>query len=113
MCVLCKKQCFISNSCRPNFQDGLFISDYVRMFSIMSSHFSEVPLKNEPFPLLTVFAEAIVKFVNWGHFKVLTCLYCIYSMPCEATLGRELSSFCKELKERSKIFLFLKDCKGL
>lgn len=79
--------------CRPNSQDGLFISDYVSMFFIMSSHFLEVPLKNEPFLLLTIFAEAIVKFVNWGHFKVLICLYSIYFMPCEAILDRELSSF--------------------
>lgn len=79
--------------CRPTSQDGLFISDYVSMFFIMSSHFLEVPLKTEPFLLLTIFAEAIVKFVNWGHFKVLICLYSIYFMPCEAILGRELSSF--------------------
>ena len=38
----------------------------------MRSHFSEVPLKNGPFPLVPAFVEAIVKFINWGHFKVLT-----------------------------------------
>lgn len=96
MCVLCKNQCFISNLCRTNFQDGSFISDYVSVFSIMSSHFSEVPLKNRPFPLLTIFVEAVVKFVNWGHFKVLTRLYSRDSMPRVAILGRELSSFRKE-----------------
>lgn len=73
----------------------------------MSSHFSEVPLKNEPFPLLTIFAEAVVKFVNWGHFKVLTCLYYRYSMPYEAILGRELGSYDRELIYRNKVFLFL------
>lgn len=102
MWVLCKKQCFIANLCRTDFQDDSFISDYVSVFSITSSHFSEVPLKNRPFPLLTIFVEAVVKFVNWGHFKVLICLYSRYSMPCGAILGKELRSFCKEIIQRKQ-----------
>lgn len=104
MCVLCKNQCFIANLCRTHFQDDSFISDYVSVFSIMSSHFSEVPLKNRPFPLLTIFVEAVVKFVNWGHFKVLTCLCSRYAMPCGRTLGREQSSFYKEIIQRKQNF---------
>lgn len=95
ICVLWKHQCFIANLYRTHFQDDSFISDYVSVFSIMSSHFSEVPLKNRPFPLLTISVEAVVKLVNWGHFKVLTCLYSTYSKPCGTILGRERSRFCK------------------
>lgn len=117
MCVLCKNQCFISNLCRTNFQADLFISDYVSVFSITSSHFSEVPLKNRPFPLLTIFVEAVVKFVNWGHFKVLTRLYSRYSMPRGAILGRELSSFIKETIHRKQNpplpSMILKDSRNL
>lgn len=114
MCVLCKKHSVLCpNLYRTNFQDGLFISDYVSMFFITSSHFSEVPLKNEPFPLLTVFAKAVVKFVNWGHFKVLACLSSRYSKLCEAILGGELCSYCKELYRENKIVLFLNNDKGL
>lgn len=117
MCVLWKNQGFIANLCRTHFQDNLFISDYVSVFSIMSSHFSEVPLKNRPFPLLTIFVEAVVKFVNWGHFKVLMWLYSRYSMPCGTTSGREQSSFCKKIIQRRQNFplpsIIVKDYRNL
>lgn len=102
VCVRSEPQCFISNLCSTHFQDDSFVSDYVSMFPIMSSHFSEVPLKNGPFPLLTIFVEVVVKFVNWGHFKVLTGMNSRYSMPCGEIWAREVSSLCQDLIQRKQ-----------
>lgn len=76
------------------------------MSSIMSSHFSEVPLKNGPFPLLMIFVEVVVNFVNWGHFKVLIGLFSRYSMLRGAIWERKLNSRCKELTQTKQNFPF-------
>jgi len=104
VCALSEPQCFISNLCRTHFQDDSFVSDYVSMSSKMSSHFSEVPLKNGPFLLLMIFVEVVVNFVNWGHFKVLIGLFSRYSMPHGAIWERKLNSLCKELTQIKQNF---------
>lgn len=73
----------------------------------MWSHFSEVPLKNGPFPLLLAFVEAIVKFINWGHFKVLTHFSPRYFRWCRAGFVKKIEQVTQEAMQINQNFLFL------
>lgn len=76
------------------------------MFSTMCCHFSEVPLRNGPFPLLTAFVEAVVKFINWGHFKVLTHFSSRYFRLRRAGFGKKIEQVLKEVMQKKKFHLF-------
>lgn len=73
----------------------------------MRSHFLEVPLKNGPFPLLTAFVEAVVKFINWGHFKVLTHFSFRYFRLCKAGFGKKIEQVLKEVMQTKQKFYLL------
>lgn len=78
------------------------------MFSIMCSHFLEVPLKNGPFPLLTAFVEAVVKFINWGHFKVLTHFSPRYFRLSRAGFGKKIEKVFKEAMQTKQKFSLIR-----